>query len=56
MYKLILKGCPRCGGDLFPDEHEMYCFQCGNRLYDKEPLKLIRAGFGPGSKKKVKVV
>jgi hypothetical protein len=33
--KLILKGCPRCGGDLMPDRwdldgQDMCCVQCGH--------------------------
>jgi hypothetical protein len=32
--KIILKGCPRCGGDLVPDRwdldgRDMCCVQCG---------------------------
>jgi hypothetical protein len=33
---LILKSCPRCGGDLFLeaqlDESELYCLQCAHRV------------------------
>lgn len=34
---IFLKGCPRCGGDLFPDEdsEERYCLQCGYREPEK---------------------
>jgi hypothetical protein len=33
--KMVLKGCRRCGGDLFPDGEDregrsMYCLQCGS--------------------------
>jgi hypothetical protein len=35
--KMVLKGCRRCGGDLFPDGDDregrsMYCLQCGLTL------------------------
>jgi hypothetical protein len=35
--KLILKGCPRCGGDLMPDRwdldgEDMCCVQCGHSV------------------------
>lgn len=32
--KIVLRACPRCQGDLFPDEYEedFACLQCGRRL------------------------
>ena len=32
--KIVLRACPRCSGDLFPDEYEedFACLQCGRRL------------------------
>lgn len=41
--KLILKGCPRCGGDLMPDRwdldgQDLCCVQCGHVA----PAALIR--------------
>ena len=32
--KIVLRACPRCHGDLFPDEYEedFACLQCGRRL------------------------
>ena len=32
--KLILKACPRCSGDLFPNEYEedLVCLQCGRSI------------------------
>ena len=28
----ILKGCPRCGGDLFSEKSDFTCLQCGHRV------------------------
>jgi hypothetical protein len=41
--KVVLKGCPRCGGDLVPDRwdldgREMCCVQCGYEA----PFVLVR--------------
>jgi predicted RNA-binding Zn-ribbon protein involved in translation (DUF1610 family) len=32
--KIVLRACPRCNGDLFPDEFEedFACLQCGRRF------------------------
>jgi uncharacterized protein (DUF983 family) len=32
--RIMLRACPRCGGDLFPDEFEedFACLQCGRRF------------------------
>jgi uncharacterized protein (DUF983 family) len=32
--KIMLRACPRCHGDLFPDKYEedMACLQCGRRF------------------------
>lgn len=32
--KIVLRACPRCQGDLFPDEYEedFACLQCGRRF------------------------
>ena len=32
--KIVLRACPRCNGDLFPDEYEedFACLQCGRRF------------------------
>jgi hypothetical protein len=32
--KIVLRACPRCSGDLFPDEYEedFACLQCGRRF------------------------
>jgi len=37
--RLILKGCPRCGGDLFPEmteagEPTFLCLQCGRTVHN----------------------
>lgn len=32
----ILKGCPRCGGDLYSEEDYFTCLQCGNHLEVKD--------------------
>jgi hypothetical protein len=34
-HKLLLRACPRCQGDLFPDLEEqdlLACLQCGRRI------------------------
>ena len=53
--KIMLRACPRCHGDLFPDEYEedFACLQCGRRFTpavlveltaNREPEKeLVRA-------------
>ncbi|MBA7676443.1 hypothetical protein ES703_84684 [subsurface metagenome] len=33
----ILKGCPRCGGDLYGDELGFTCLQCGHTEVKNEP-------------------
>ena len=51
--KVVLKGCPRCGGDLVPDRwdldgREMCCVQCGYEA----PFVLVRdiaSGVSAGS-------
>jgi uncharacterized Zn finger protein (UPF0148 family) len=30
--KVLLRACPRCSGDLFPDEDDFACLQCGRRV------------------------
>ena len=35
----ILKGCPRCGGDLYSEESGFTCLQCGHREVSNEPDK-----------------
>ena len=46
--KMVLKGCRRCGGDLFPDGedregHTFYCLQCGLSVRSGErPRQLAR--------------
>jgi hypothetical protein len=32
--RIVLRACPRCQGDLFPDEYEedFACLQCGRRF------------------------
>ena len=32
-----LKGCVRCGGDLFVQYEDWQCFQCGRYYYDTMP-------------------
>ena len=43
--KLIMRGCPRCGGDLHRDmmetDIEYACLQCGRRLTEEKPRKPI---------------
>ena len=41
--KLLLRACPRCQGDLFPDledEDFLACLQCGRRILETQ-LTLI---------------
>jgi uncharacterized Zn finger protein (UPF0148 family) len=30
--KMLIDGCPRCGGDLMRDETEYVCLQCGRMV------------------------
>ncbi len=53
-YTIVLKGCPRCGGDLFPDYEpagwNLSCLQCGYIRW-LEPLAAPGdevTGTGPG--------
>lgn len=38
--KILLRACPRCQGDLFPDmdEEDFACLQCGRRI---PPVQLM---------------
>lgn len=38
----ILKGCPRCEGDLFCDINTYSCLQCGYVRYGHKPLPYVR--------------
>jgi hypothetical protein len=40
--KILLRACPRCQGDLFPDKYEedFACLQCGRRI---APAQLMLA-------------
>ncbi len=31
--RYLLKACTKCGGDLILGEEDLYCFQCGERVY-----------------------
>lgn len=48
--KIVLRACPRCHGDLFPDEYEedFACLQCGRRLSlsDVNEITAARAAEG----------
>lgn len=39
--RVVVNGCPRCGGDLFLDryEEEFFCLQCGRRTAIARALK-----------------
>lgn len=50
--KMVLKGCRRCGGDLFPDGEDregrsMYCLQCGLTIRIGERPRQLAATTGP---------
>ena len=43
MTRLIARGCPQCGGDLYPDGEpedlkEWACLQCGRRMYPSRSI------------------
>jgi predicted RNA-binding Zn-ribbon protein involved in translation (DUF1610 family) len=42
--KIALRACPRCHGDLFPDEYEedFACLQCGRRLTIAAVAEIMR--------------
>ena len=44
--KIMLRACPRCHGDLFPDEDEedMACLQCGWRFGEAALAELTATG------------
>jgi hypothetical protein len=50
--KIMLRACPRCQGDLFPDEYEedFACLQCGRRF----GIAAIAALVTPGAVEKDK--
>ena len=39
--RIILRACPRCQGDLFPDSYEedFACLQCGRRVSISQVLQ-----------------
>lgn len=43
--KIMLHACPRCQGDLFPDEYEedFACLQCGRR-FTAAAIAAMKAG------------
>ena len=43
--RIVLRACPRCHGDLFPDEYEedFACLQCGRRFSLAAVAELTRA-------------
>lgn len=38
----IIKGCPKCSGDLNREDDYYYCLQCGYVHWDTPPLILVR--------------
>jgi len=42
--RIILRACPRCQGDLFPDiyEEDFACLQCGRRVSTSQVLQAER--------------
>lgn len=47
---VLLKVCSKCNGDLVPDEDELLCFQCGERLYPKPQYVVFAQNFPFGRK------
>jgi hypothetical protein len=48
--KLLLRACPRCHGDLFPDledEDLLACLQCGRRIPESLLLTTVAAAPRP---------
>jgi uncharacterized Zn finger protein (UPF0148 family) len=50
--KMVLKGCHRCGGDLFPDGEDrdgrtLYCLQCGLNVRVAERPRHLSVATGP---------
>jgi predicted RNA-binding Zn-ribbon protein involved in translation (DUF1610 family) len=43
--KILLRSCPRCQGDLFPDQEEedFACLQCGRRFQVAQVLGILQA-------------
>jgi uncharacterized Zn finger protein (UPF0148 family) len=44
--KLLLHACPRCRGDLFPDEEDegfLACLQCGRRIPEAQVQTTVAA-------------
>ena len=41
--KWILKGCPRCGGDMFGEFSGFTCLQCGHHLEVKHANKRTKS-------------
>jgi len=41
--KILLRSCPRCRGDLFPDEEELACLQCGRRVDASQLVAQLKA-------------
>ena len=39
---MLLKACPRCHGDLYPEDKEVACLQCGYRRDVKAERALPR--------------
>lgn len=48
--KLLLHACPRCHGDLFPDNEDedlLACLQCGRRIPEAQVLTTVTATARP---------
>ena len=43
--RILLRACPRCHGDLFPDdwEEDFACLQCGRRVAGAQALREAEA-------------
>jgi hypothetical protein len=48
--KLLLRACPRCHGDLFPDLEDddlLACLQCGRRIPEAQLTTVVATAKAP---------
>ena len=43
--RFVLRGCPRCGGDLFLNEGDWQCLQCGRYWFNRRPQAAAPSAF-----------
>jgi len=53
MARWLLKGCPKCGGDMLDEGEGSSCFQCGFAGFAQEaqPLEVEADGQAPGRRR-----